>query len=321
MSKWTGGSQRLILRVLALGTIANPSIRPPRDARHWLCWMPKIRYIEFFSADPALQILVLQEQFPYDCALPGGNGRHKMAGGSIVRLARKAPRILRAKGVPHFVRSAITYHKSFYYLHRTLGGGAQFEFQGETYPYFVHMYNRTWRNERAVEIPIALAWYERFRGRRVLEIGNVLSHYTDTGHDVVDKYERAAGVLNIDVVDYEAREPYDLVLAISTLEHVGWDEEVRDPGKIVRALERLKALLKPGGVFVATFPIGHNPNADALVALGAGVFTRSGYLARKPFMNPFMNRWREAAWDDVKDSRYNSPFIGAAAVAVAEFRN
>src|SRR5262245_37084813 len=50
-------------------------------------------------------------------------------------------------------------------------------FQSRRYPYFVHGYNSTWCNERAVEIPIVWAEVCARHPGRVLEVGNVLSHY------------------------------------------------------------------------------------------------------------------------------------------------
>jgi hypothetical protein len=108
-----------------------------------------------------------------------------------------------------------------------------FIFNGKTYYYFVHKYNTTWKNERAVEVPII--WdivREHYRqGKRVLEVGNVLSHYFRIFHDVLDKYEVAEGVINQDVVDFKPAWKYDLIVSISTLEHVGWDEEPKEPEK------------------------------------------------------------------------------------------
>ena len=65
----------------------------------------------------------------------------------------------------------------------------------------------------------------------MLEVGNVLGHYVPVEHLVVDKYEQAPGVLNDDVADLDLGRQFDLVLAVSTLEHVGLDEETRDPDK------------------------------------------------------------------------------------------
>lgn len=59
--------------------------------------------------------------------------------------------------------------------------------------------------------------------------------YVPVAHDVVDKYEGAPGVRNVDVLDNEDGD-LDYVASISTLEHVGWDEQERDADKALRAL-------------------------------------------------------------------------------------
>lgn len=75
-----------------------------------------------------------------------------------------------------------------------------FKFQRRSYHYFCHRYNTTWKNERAVEVPIIWDIVRNFTGR-ILELGNVLSHYYPVTHYVVDKYEKAKGVINSDVVN------------------------------------------------------------------------------------------------------------------------
>jgi len=137
-----------------------------------------------------------------------------------------------------------------------------FTFQGGTYTQFWHRYNSTWRNERAVEIPIIRGVVRRSPGARILEVGNVLSHYGPVSHEVVDKYEKAEGVINEDICSYAPLEKYDLILSISTLEHVGWDEEPRRPEKILSAFENLKCLLALGGRIVVTLPLGYNRPMD-----------------------------------------------------------
>jgi len=61
-----------------------------------------------------------------------------------------------------------------------------FKFQGRHYGYFCHRYNYTWRNERAIEVPIIWKMVEENREGRVLEVGNVLAHYFPVRHDVLD---------------------------------------------------------------------------------------------------------------------------------------
>jgi len=133
-----------------------------------------------------------------------------------------------------------------------------FDFLGQKYRYSFRHYNLTWRSEREVEIPIAWDFVKKYRGKRVLEIGNVLSHYYKITHDVVDKYEIAPNVINQDVVDFRPNEKYDLIVSISTLEHVGWDETPKEPYKFVKAVENLKNCLAKAGKIVFTVPLGQN---------------------------------------------------------------
>ena len=45
-------------------------------------------------------------------------------------------------------------------------------------------------------------------------------------HDVLDKYEKGNNVINDDVVSFSTEVKYDLIVSVSTLEHVGWDENL-----------------------------------------------------------------------------------------------
>lgn len=197
----------------------------------------------------------------------------------------------------------------YYKLFRTHG---KFRFQGEEYPYFLHWYNRTWCNERIVEVPIVRKVLSRFDRPRVLEIGNVLSHYFGKEHRVVDKYEKSMGVENIDVVDLVSDEQFDVIVCISTLEHVGWDDPPRDSGKPIRALEHLKSFLAPGGCLIATIPLGYNPDIDRLLEEGTLKFDRIGYLKRVSIDN----HWEEMTREQVKGAAYNTPFPAANALAI-----
>jgi SAM-dependent methyltransferase len=189
---------------------------------------------------------------------------------------------------------------------------SRFTFAGSDYPYFNHRFNWTWTNERAVEIPIILRCIEQSRGKRILEVGNVLSHYLPVAHDVVDKYEKAEGVINQDIAGFKAEHPYDLIVSISTLEHVGWDEQPREAEKPIRALENLIGCLGQGGLLVATMPIGYNPELDRLLGEGRLSFSVVRHLKRVSRAND----WAEAQWEEVRGVRYNKPFPAANAIAV-----
>lgn len=180
-----------------------------------------------------------------------------------------------------------------------------FVLNGRTYPYFWHLYNRTIMSERCVEIPVV--WDHVLAGQsgRVLEIGNVLSHYFPCRHDVVDKYEVAPGVHNVDVVDWRPLSPYDLIVSISTLEHVGWDESPRDPRKILRALRHLQGTcLAEGGTLVMTFPFGYNPLLDEICRRREIPFTDVYCMKR----TSLFNGWGECTMRDLNQASFGHPF-------------
>ncbi len=187
----------------------------------------------------------------------------------------------------------------------------RFEFLGTRHAYFLHGYNLTWCNERAVEIPIVWAAVSARRGGRVLEVGNVLSHYFATGHEILDKFERGPSIRQEDVASFRSPRRYDLIVSISTLEHVGWDEEPQDAGKIGRAIANLTAHLAPGGRLLVTLPLGYNPPMDAQLAAGALPFDRCHYLKRRGMVT-----WEEAGWDDVAGAAYAEGWPGARGLVI-----
>jgi hypothetical protein len=185
-----------------------------------------------------------------------------------------------------------------------------FVFRGERLPYAMHRYNNTYRNERAVELSIAAWFLAGRRDARVLEVGNVLAHYGMTGHTVVDKYETAPGVLNADIVEYVPEEPFDLVVALSTLEHVGWDEEPRDPEKVFGAFEAVRRCVAPGGRLLVSIPIGYNPTVDEGLRTGAVTFDEEVWLIRTTRQND----WRECSREEGLAGVYGHPFPAANTV-------
>lgn len=189
-----------------------------------------------------------------------------------------------------------------------------FAWGGRELPYFVHRYHYTWLNERAVEVALALDLLDQHPGAEVLEIGNVLGHYTDLTHPVVDKYEQAPGVLNADVADLDLGRDFDLVMAISTLEHVGLDEDVLDEGKPARAIERLRAHVRPGGLLWITHPVGYNEALDAQLRSGAIASSRMRALRR----DDRRNEWREVPPEQVWGTPYDRLLYTAHAVVVIE---
>jgi hypothetical protein len=202
------------------------------------------------------------------------------------------------------------------WYYRLVKSAATFTYQGERYRYFYHRYNSTWKTERAVEVPIIWRLVQRHRGRRILEVGNVLAHYFPVTHDIVDKYERAAGVINEDIVDYQSATPYDLIVSISTIEHVGWDEQPREPEKLLRAIDNLRQLVAPGGLIVLTLPLAYNQAMDEFLRSGRLRFPEQGCLRRISADN----RWAEVDWPAIQAAEFNRPFRGINGLVIGVIR-
>jgi hypothetical protein len=170
----------------------------------------------------------------------------------------------------------------------------------------------TWENERCVEIPVVMKEMIDSFSKRILEVGNVLSHYTSFDHQIIDKYEKQAGVINQDIIEYFSSSKYDLIVSISTLEHVGWDEEPKDPKKILAAVGVLKGLLARGGKLIITLPIGYNENMDELLGRGVLRFDEQRYLKRLGY-----DEWVETDWEGIQSLKYGYPFRGANGLIIA----
>ena len=233
-------------------------------------------------------------------------------------IARRVGGHVRERGVGPVLADCATWAVRWAALRPRAGrpSRATFRYDGAEHRYLRHAYNWTWLNERAVEVPLAAAVLAGSAGARVLEVGNVLGHYQAADHTVVDKYERAAGVLNADVAELDLPGPYDLVLAVSTLEHVGLDEDVLDPGKPARAIERLTSLLAPGGRLWCSHPVGYNLELDRQLQDGRFGFTRLTALRR---LGP-SNRWEQVPVEEVWGTRYDRLLYTAQAIVIAELQ-
>ena len=218
---------------------------------------------------------------------------------------------IKKKGLGYVIKKGV-YVWLYVLYFKLLGGKKSFMFQGKTYNYFHDIINNTWSNERSVEIPIVMEVVNKNEGKKILEVGNVLSNYFSIPHDRVDKYEVDERVINQDIVDYKSDEKYDLIVSISTLEHVGWDETPRDDTKIPRAIENLKSLVKPGGLIVITLPLGYNEALNKLFKEGTIRFPKQHYLKRMSKAN----EWKEVSWQDVENSKFGVPYTGANGLVV-----
>ena len=108
---------------------------------------------------------------------------------------------------------------------------------------FDHKHNRTITNERAVEIPLALRYLKAVgsAGEDLVEVGAVTPYYCDNDHRVIDPYDKR-GTIKARAEDYDFTD--ENVLSISTIEHIGADNqyEARDPmveGLAFKVLEKI----------------------------------------------------------------------------------
>lgn len=196
------------------------------------------------------------------------------------------------------------------------GKHGSFVFEEVAYPYLYHRRHPSWLNERAVEVPIGRHMVELHQGQRILEVGNVLALYGPRSHEVIDKYERAPGVRNIDALDLSDERGYDLIVSISTIEHIGWDERPQEPERALRAIEHLGQLLAPNGMFIFTVGVGYNPFLDRALADGQVDLTRLSALRR----DGRRTRWEQVSPEMVWDAPYDEMFFAASGVVIGTIR-
>lgn len=192
---------------------------------------------------------------------------------------------------------------------QSFGQPTFFEFQGKKLPYFHHPYNHTAKNERALEVSLIKYYYDQYAPDQILEVGNVLKHYFPLKHQVVDKYEKHPEVINEDILTFKPQKnkKYSLILAISTLEHVGWDEYPRDPQKIPAVLTHLYSLLKKNGQIVFSVPLGYNHDLDNALRSRQIGLTQQFYF-KKINRN---NTWEQRNSSILQGAKYNWPFENA----------
>ncbi len=199
---------------------------------------------------------------------------------------------------------------SFFFYSWFFRRNKRFIFNGKEYKYFIHLANVTFRCERGIEIPIGVNTFPLTGD--ILELGNVLNQYFKFDHDVVDKYEKDSDVINEDIITHAPDKRYDLILSLSTLEHVGWDETPREPGKLHLAFKKLQSLLKPGGKLLVTVPLGYNSFLDE------GIKSEMFRSCNVHFMHRVtaLNDWEETSRDEAMRYPYGSKYPCANGIAI-----
>jgi cyclopropane fatty-acyl-phospholipid synthase-like methyltransferase len=118
-------------------------------------------------------------------------------------------------------------------------------------------------------------------------------------------------VLNVDVLAFHPDEPYDLIVSVSTLEHVGWDDDERDPAKIPLAIDHLRSLLAPGGRAIVTLPLGYNPWLDKMLEEDTVAFDAEDWFQRVG-----RTRWHEVTRGNIERPSYGAPYLGANGLVI-----
>ena len=216
-------------------------------------------------------------------------------------------------------RSRLNDRIQWLYHERTNPLKYQTFFLGNTeYSYFLHPYNHTWSNERAVEVPVAVRLLNSDKNATVLEVGNVLSHYFNLRHIVLDKYERSwlRPVVNQDLLEYKPMQRFDQIVSISTIEHVGWDETPRIEEAVLSGFRKVRSLLAPGGRALITVPVGYNTYLDRHVPDLIDHKTTLRCLKRIAKDN----QWEEVDLRDALSCKYGAPYNNANAVVFVSLK-
>lgn len=184
------------------------------------------------------------------------------------------------KGVAEWTVVRATYNR----FHR----GMSFAVGSERFQY-LDFPNHT---ERVIEVPWALGLIPLEHRRRgaCLEIGNTLNKWSPFEHDILDFYERGQSIINEDVETFSPAQKYPVIVSVSTLEHVGRDEPVSDPHKFERSVQNiLRNCLDSHGIFLATLPLGYNPEVDRFVISGHLRLGQMHVMVR----DSILNTWSE----------------------------
>ena len=195
-------------------------------------------------------------------------------------------------------------------------------------------------DERAIEIPWSLA---RYRGEpRVLDVGYAfaepayLAGLTGLGATELVGVDLArAEVPGLRSVVADIRElpfpdeSFELAFCISTLEHVGRDNEVydvdaaRDESGDESALRELRRVLGKDGRLLVSVPTGEREDQGWQIVRTPedwiALFERSGFLVYEDELYVrAAEGWRSATLDEARAARYGAGGPGAGAVLLAE---
>lgn len=206
----------------------------------------------------------------------------------------------------------VPYFKYYLIKFNCLTSNQYFIVSGKKYKYCIKRHNSV-DNERVIEVPYSIAFVlnNKDKSRNLLEVGRVLSNYTNIRHDVVDKYETGHGIINRDIVNYNTKKRYDLIVAISTVEHIGYDEQKKTKDKALKAILNMIKLLKKDGELLITVPLNYNPEIDDILIHRKIKFSEKHFMKRVSWLN----MWEETDQEDAFKYKYNGKYSAANAVA------
>ena len=193
-----------------------------------------------------------------------------------------------------------------------------------------------WSDDRAIEIPWVLS--RAAAATCVLDVGtaNAEPAYLEGLHALgaelitVDLAEPADVIADVRELPFEDGR-FDLVLCVSTLEHIGRDTEVyavaaeRDERGDEIALLELGRVLAPGGRLLVTVPTGRREDQGWQLVRAPlewiELFERSGFVVFEDELYLHTTQgWRTATLAEAEAAHYGHPGPGAGAVLLAELR-
>lgn len=202
-----------------------------------------------------------------------------------------------------------------------------------------HLQGPPGSDERVIEIPWVLS---RLQTGRVLEVGYAfaepaylaaLCRLVPSGLVGIDLAEAAVAGMETVVADVRAMpfddRSFDQVLLVSTLEHIGANNEVyglgaeSDDAARAEALREVRRVLRPGGSLLVTVPLGEPEDYGWFrqedVAGWCKLFIRAGLFIEEQEAYELLGEgWRAAPAFDPQGVRYGERGPAASAVLCAD---
>ena len=226
-----------------------------------------------------------------------------------------------------------------------------FDFKSKKLYYNRIQYNNP--SERAVEVPIGFDFLAANveESARVLEVGNVLSCYENTlseeigiiSREIVDKFEKDIGIDNHDLMELNPPDKYNVILSISTVEHIGQEVDPtggygehthsRDREAPLKAIVKIYDLLAVNGKALITVPFGTLTDGRWYIQFSgqylALLYNKYG-IPKEAVSTSFLKLidrdsgsqvnmlWEDSQGLEVSNCEYHHPLPAANAIAVIE---